>query len=164
MLKIYVARELDTDPGWVEEQLALLREMLPELLDRLELLKASLVLSLVSDTAGVAAKLVQLKGLLPLTDVPALVARHTGLLHRSPAAMAASLEALRAALGGDAARAEALVAQEPALLGADVDALLDEVRRLVPGQDPMNFLVANPGMVLSMAQAGLESAIDGNLV
>lgn len=33
----------------------------------------------------------------------------------------------RAALGGDAA-AEALVAQEPALLGADIAALLAEVR------------------------------------
>ena len=35
----------------MEEQLALLREMLPELLDKLERLKAALVLSLVSDTA-----------------------------------------------------------------------------------------------------------------
>lgn len=35
----------------MEEQLALLREMLPEVLDKLEQLKATLVLSLVSDTA-----------------------------------------------------------------------------------------------------------------
>lgn len=51
---------------------------------------------------GVAAKLVRLKGLLPQTDVPALVARHTGVLSRDPMAMAASLDALRcmAALGG----------------------------------------------------------------
>lgn len=35
----------------MEEQLALLREMLPELLDKLEQLKGTLVLSLVSDTA-----------------------------------------------------------------------------------------------------------------
>ena len=39
------------DPEWVEEQLALLRDMLPELLGKLERLKASLVLQLVSDTA-----------------------------------------------------------------------------------------------------------------
>ena len=39
-----------------------------------------------------------------------------------------------------------------------------QVRRLVPGQDPVQFLAASPGVVLSMAQAGLESAIDGNLV
>ena len=44
---------------------------------------------------GVAAKLVRLKGLLPQTDVPALVARHTGLLSTDPAAMAASLNSLR---------------------------------------------------------------------
>ena len=31
-------------------------------------------------------------------------------------------------------------------------------------QDPVRFLAASPGTVLSMAQAGLESAIDGNLV
>ena len=35
----------------MEEQLALLREMLPEVLAKLEQLKATLVLSLVTDTA-----------------------------------------------------------------------------------------------------------------
>ena len=44
---------------------------------------------------GVAAKLVRLKGVLPHTNVPALVARHTGLLSIDPTAMAASLDALR---------------------------------------------------------------------
>lgn len=42
-----------------------------------------------------AAKLVRLKTLLPNTDVPALVARHTGLLEQDPAAMASSLQDLR---------------------------------------------------------------------
>jgi len=39
-----------------------------------------------------------------------------------------------------------------------------QVRRLVPGQDAASFLAASPGAVLSMAQAGLESTTDGNLV
>ena len=39
-----------------------------------------------------------------------------------------------------------------------------QVRRLLPKQDPVRYLASNPGSVLSMAQAGLESAIDGNLV
>ncbi len=51
---------LPQDPEWVEEQLALLREMLPELLGKLERLKAALVLSLVSDTAVRLPQLVAL--------------------------------------------------------------------------------------------------------
>lgn len=59
---------------------------------------------------------------------------------------------------------ESLVEREPLLLLADVDALVAEAERLLPsGQDPVSYLVANPGTLLDMQQAGLPSAIDGNL-
>jgi hypothetical protein len=61
-------------------------------------------------------------------------------------------------------KVEKLVDREPLLLVADVEFLLEEAQRLLPpGQDPVAYLVANPGTLLDMQQAGLDSAIDGNL-
>ncbi len=69
----------------------------------------------------------------------------------------------RGALEGRA-DVERLVEREPMLLLADVEELLAEAERLLPsGQDPVSYLVANPGTLLDMQQAGLQSAIDGNL-
>ena len=51
---------------------------------------------------------------------------------------------------------ERLVEREPMVLASDVDELLQEAQRLLPaGQDPAGFLAANPGMLLTMQQAGL---------
>jgi hypothetical protein len=59
---------------------------------------------------------------------------------------------------------ERLIEREPMLLVADVDGLVAEAQRLLPkGQDPVAYLVANPGTLLNMQQAGLPSAIDGDL-
>ena len=59
---------------------------------------------------------------------------------------------------------EELIDREPLMLLADVDFLLEEAERLLPaGRDPAAYLVANPGTLLDMQQAGLDSAIDGNL-
>lgn len=50
------------------------------------------------------------------------------------------------------------------LLLADVEGLLAEAERLLPsGQDPVSYFVNNPSVLLDMQQAGLPSAIDGNL-
>lgn len=68
----------------------------------------------------------------------------------------------RALLPG--ADVEHLVEKEPLLLVADVDGLLEEAERLLPaGHDCVAYLAANPGTLLDMQQAGLDSAIDGNL-
>ena len=50
LLKIYVARELARDVGWVEEQLRVLRAVLPSLVGQVHRMKASLLLGLVRDT------------------------------------------------------------------------------------------------------------------
>ena len=50
LLKIYVARELGRDVGWVEEQLNVLRAVLPDMVGQVHRMKASLLLGLVRDT------------------------------------------------------------------------------------------------------------------
>lgn len=65
---------------------------------------------------------------------------------------------------GDKADVGRLIERESMLLLADVRGLIAEAERLLPrGQDPVAYLVANPGALLDMQQAGLPSAIDGNL-
>lgn len=49
LLKIYVARELQQDVPWVEEQLDVLRSILPDLVGQLHKMKATLLLGLVSN-------------------------------------------------------------------------------------------------------------------
>lgn len=49
LLKIYVARELQQDVPWVEEQLDVLRSILPDLVGQIHKMKATLLLGLVSN-------------------------------------------------------------------------------------------------------------------
>ena len=57
-----------------------------------------------------------------------------------------------------------LLAREPLMLTVDVQACLQEVRRLLPDTDPVAYLTNNPEGVLDMEQSALPSAIDGNLL
>lgn len=63
---------------------------------------------------------------------------------------------------------EFLVSREPSLLRCasgrqQIQSLLDNVRRLLPVQDPISFVISNPGLVLDMEASNLPSAIDGDL-
>lgn len=75
-----------------------------------------------------------------------------------PQQLTARLEQLAAQLPGVAI--EPLVAGAPALLTADVEALLEEVRRLVPGRDAVAFLAAQTHLVLDMDSGGLPSSLE----
>lgn len=71
--------------------------------------------------------------------------------------MEAQLAALAAALPASV-DVERLVAAEPMLLRADITAVLAELRRLLPGRDPVDLLLADPSGVLDMqAGAGVQT-------
>lgn len=55
---------------------------------------------------------------------------------------------------------EALVAEEPMVLKADMARVLSEVARLMPAADPVSFLAGHPHMVLGMEEAGLPSTLE----
>ncbi|BDA50236.1 hypothetical protein COCOBI_15-3650 [Coccomyxa sp. Obi] len=164
LLKIYAARELGKDVPWVEEQLTFLSDTLPDLVNKLSRMKAGLLLALVKDTQAIANKMVQLKALLPSINTSLLVAGCPSLLvTHDIQTLEKNLTNLRGTVEGRA-NVERLVEREPMLLLVNVDALVAEAERLLPsGHDPVAYLVANPGTLLDMQQAGLPSAIDGNL-
>ena len=69
---------------------------------------------------------------------------------------------------GDRTDVEFLVAREPNLIKIAtsreaIEKLFDNVRRLLPVADPVNFVISNPSMVLDMDTGNLPSAIDGDL-
>ena len=82
------------------------------------------------------------------------------LPHRAPrpAGSRVSTASCREALPGvDVCR---LVEAEPMLLCADIDYVLEEIRRLLPGEDPISILCINPGMVIDMGAARLPASLE----
>ena len=62
---------------------------------------------------------------------------------RFPGALVPLLWHVREALGDDA-DIGALLRVEPMLLRADISAVLERLRRLLPSMDPVKFLLSNP--------------------
>jgi hypothetical protein len=48
---------------------------------------------------------------------------------------------------------------EPRLLEADIDLVMEEMGRLMPGRDPCDLIARDPNLVLSMNNAGLHSSL-----
>jgi len=80
LMRIFVAKELDKDIDYVNMKLEELAALLPEVVGKLENLKADLVLSLVRDTDGVARRLVLLREILPGINISAMIAGNLWLL------------------------------------------------------------------------------------
>lgn len=55
---------------------------------------------------------------------------------------------------------DALIAQEPMLLRADLPRLMSELARLMPGADAVKLIVSDPQMVLDMDVAGMPSTLE----
>jgi len=132
--------------------------LLPDLGDRLLTLKPDLLLELVADPHEVAARLVKLKQMFPAANLTMMVYRRPVMLTAGAwVGVLEGSEKLRVLFGdggggGPAAdgRLDALVTAQPLLLVGDVDVLLAEMRRLLPGTDPRDVLLSDPGIVTSL--------------
>lgn len=159
LLKIHARQKLQCSDQQLNDKLQELARLLPDLASKLERLRADVLLALLSNLPRLARELLQLRDLMPQTNVSELVSKHPKLLiDMDAAAIAAKLQLLRQHLPG--ANVERLVEFEPLLLTADVVYVLGEIRRLLPQSDPVQFLLSNPRMVLDMSQSGLPSAIE----
>lgn len=57
---------------------------------------------------------------------------------------------------------EALIEREPALLVADLEKVVADIRRLMPEADPGVVVATNPGIVLDMMTHGMESSAESS--
>ncbi|KAK9799351.1 hypothetical protein WJX73_009451 [Symbiochloris irregularis] len=164
LLKMHAADSLGKDIEWVEDRLERLLGIVPDLMGRMDQMKADMLLTLVANCEGIAVKAVQLKTLLPNSDVSHLISKSPALLlNLRMNDIRANLDKMREAFGPDT-DVEAIITREPALLSADIHDLSSEIMRLMPGTaDPIAFIAANPSIVLDMGLAGLPSTIDGDL-
>lgn len=80
LLRIHVAEQLDTDVDHVNQKIAELSVLLPDLVNKLETMKASLLLSLIHDTDKVAQRMLDLKEVLLDMNVSMMVAGNVWLL------------------------------------------------------------------------------------
>eukprot|EP00879_Flechtneria_rotunda_P017192 GHRR01018006.1.p1 GENE.GHRR01018006.1~~GHRR01018006.1.p1 ORF type:complete len:270 (+),score=77.20 GHRR01018006.1:27-836(+) len=182
LVKIWLAEKLQLPQPQVEERLGELGNLLPDLVGKMERARADILYELLKDPTATAQRLLALREVLPRCNVSALVAGYPTLmlgmkvLHccRPCALLAAdySLWALlmqieevqqqvrqmRRKLPG--VDVDALIAQEPMLLRADLPRLMSELARLLPNADPVKFISSNPQMVLGMDAAGMPSTLE----
>ncbi|GIL75622.1 hypothetical protein Vretimale_15148 [Volvox reticuliferus] len=160
LLKIVLSERLGCTTREVESRAEQLGRLLPDLLTRMECTRVDILEPLLADLPGLTAQLIGLRECLPGVNLSQLVAKHPRLLRefKDPAALAARLDELRGALPG--INVPVLVAEEPHLLYCDINQVLYNCRRIVPGCDPVKLLISQPQMVLSAVEAGLSSAMD----
>ena len=80
LLRLFLSRELGIEIEHVNAKLLELSALLPDLIIKLENLKASLVLELCQDTEGVAKRMLALREALPDVNVSAMVSGNLWLL------------------------------------------------------------------------------------
>lgn len=153
---------MDQDISWVEQKLQELVDIIPDLAEKVDRIKANIVIELISDTQAVAQKLLDLRNLLPDINISKLLAQYPYLIAQlEPAKVSQQLHILRAELPGK--DINDLLQREPLMLKANIKLALQELERLNTGRDPADFLFISPGLVLSMEEQMMDSTIDGDL-
>ncbi|PRW60757.1 ATP-dependent zinc metalloprotease FTSH mitochondrial [Chlorella sorokiniana] len=160
LIMIWVAQQLDVTMAELEERVAELALLLPDLYSKLDKLQAKLVLALVRDLPTTTQRILALREALPSLNLSALLAQYPWMLVKLTAEdVQAALARLAAALGPQV-NVERLVEAEPMFLLADIDAVLGELQRLMPGKDPVAVLLADPSGCLDMQSAGLKASLE----
>ncbi|PSC76419.1 ATP-dependent zinc metalloprotease FTSH mitochondrial isoform A [Micractinium conductrix] len=149
LVRSAAARESGLGYEEFDARLQHLLALMPFLTNRLPRLAPKLVAALVADPPTIAARLVELKRLLPAADVAAIAGGRPSLLvppewERLPAGVAA----LQARYSEE--EVARLAAAEPLLLADDVEAVLAELQRLAGGGDAAAVLLTNPSLVYSV--------------
>ncbi|GIL81110.1 hypothetical protein Vretimale_12785 [Volvox reticuliferus] len=135
---------LDTDA--FDAQLQELLLLLPDMRSRLLSLKPSILVELCGDTRAVAYKLIQLREMFPDANVSIIIAKRPTLLTSAewPGVEAAHRKLQELFPEGGLGQ---MVTQQPLLLVEEVDQLVAELGRLMPGVDVRIMLLRNPGVV-----------------
>eukprot|EP00884_Botryococcus_braunii_P012187 jgi/Botrbrau1/2096/Bobra.0093s0004.1 len=169
LMKTWVQRRLGETTQGMDVRMSTLGAILPDLVGKMERMKADTLLAFLQDLNGVTIKVIRLREMFRTINVSQLVAKMPALvLNYDPCFLSTKFDSLRRFVGSDE-EAERLIQIEPMLLLADMEAVLNDVERLIPAgvdgrrEAAMRYLLANPRLVLDMNSAGLPSAIDGDL-
>ncbi|KAJ9511506.1 hypothetical protein QJQ45_029835 [Haematococcus lacustris] len=129
--------------------LALLPDLAPSTADLVARVKPSLLWQLAEDPHRLAQRILWLREQYPAANVSAMVAQRPAMMvepgWEGVLEGARKLEAMF-----PEARLDSLVASQPLLLVPEVDELIGEMERLMPGVDAWLCLQRNPGLVLAV--------------
>lgn len=160
LLKIVAADKLGVSEEELGERINQVGTLVPDLVGRLDVIRADLLVKLLEDVGMLSEKLVVLRNALPEVDISSLVAQFPYLVaDNSAIEIQDRIDEMKEMLPG--VDISALLMKEPRLFDADLKFVLEDIQRLMgKDTDPVALLVARPEMVLSMEQSGLTSAID----
>lgn len=139
LVKLVAMEKLKLTPAQFRSRLVQLTAVLPDLSDRLDTMKATLLVELMRDPNDTAEKIVEVKTALPNLDVSGVIRRYPELIaNHSIAELKFHIERLIQAFHGDVYRVEELLTKEPRCLKIDLEERVREVKRLMPEcQDPL---------------------------
>ncbi|KAK9810394.1 hypothetical protein WJX72_009951 [[Myrmecia] bisecta] len=123
--------------------------LLPDLKDRLLRLQSKLLVALVEDVPQAGRRLIELKGMLPMANVSAIVvSRPALLLDEEFNAIPGAVAQLRSLFNDkDLSR---MVESQPLLLVEDITAIIQQLESLMPGVDVGERLKKYPNTVLQL--------------
>ncbi|KAJ9511376.1 hypothetical protein QJQ45_029808 [Haematococcus lacustris] len=131
--------------------LALLPDLAPSTADLVARVKPSLLWQLAEDPHRLAQRILWLREQYPAANVSAMVAQRPAMMvepgWEGVLEGAQKLQAMFPEV-----RLDSLVASQPLLLVPEVDELIGEMERLMPGVDAWLCLQRNPGLVLAVQQ------------
>ncbi|GLC53648.1 hypothetical protein PLESTB_000772400 [Pleodorina starrii] len=140
------ARLSGLDPEAFDAKLQELLLLLPDLRTRLLTLKPAILVELCSDTRGVAYKLVALREMFPDANVSMMLAKRPTLLTEAEWAGVGTAHRKLGEMFPEGGLGQ-MVTQQPLLLVEEVDEVVGELERLMPGVDVRIMLLRNPGVV-----------------
>ncbi|CAD7696886.1 unnamed protein product [Ostreobium quekettii] len=140
--------------GLSEEGLAgrieALLNLIPDLQSRVERLPQDILCGLLQDLEGTASKMVILTRLLPDANISLIVAQCPHLLFDSTfKGLPDQLDRLQTCLSLDKVSMGSMLEQNPRLLLCDVEAVMEDLVRLMPNHDPAQVLQQNPSMLFA---------------
>lgn len=139
--------------GWTEEEygerVLELVTLVPVILEPAQRFPAALLLALLSDTDGIASRLISLKQLFPAADVFRIVSKRPRLLLEEEFS-GAEIAAVKLRQLFPETDVSVLAEKAPLLLVEDVDDIVADLRRLLGKSEVEPDLVASPALISSV--------------
>eukprot|EP01023_Acetabularia_acetabulum_P016470 TRINITY_DN18138_c0_g1_i2.p1 TRINITY_DN18138_c0_g1~~TRINITY_DN18138_c0_g1_i2.p1 ORF type:complete len:238 (-),score=15.67 TRINITY_DN18138_c0_g1_i2:125-838(-) len=161
LILLVVAQKMGKEVEYVEEKVGDVCRLIPDIASKISNMKPDLLLTLIDNIDVVPQKCIRLKELLPSVDISQMISRGIPLfLNLSIEEIEQNLCSWEKELGVSRDLIGQIVMNEPQFLQTKALDVVQEIKRLLPNQDPRAIILRDPGSVLSMTQAGQQSSVE----
>ena len=143
-----VARELQVDEAHVRHKLELLQKLVPDLKPKLKTMKAGDMARLATTCEQIPQKMLTLREIFPRANLSRLVAAQPTILHEDMQSIRERARELKVLL--ETKDIDRTVELNPTFLDLpQVRVAIEEIKRLMPKENPSVYLMMNPSMLFS---------------